>query len=74
VNSFIAVGSANLYNQSIWKPTRQFLKKLGIALTQDPNTVLWDIYPKDPPTPHKDTCSNMFIEVSFVIQGKLETT
>jgi hypothetical protein len=40
---------------------------LGIVLPQDPALPLLDIYPKDAPSSHKDTCSAMVIADLLVI-------
>jgi hypothetical protein len=47
--------------QSLLKSILQFLRKLEIILPEDPAILLLDIYPKDAPQYHKDTCSTMFI-------------
>jgi hypothetical protein len=49
------------------KSNWQFLRKLEIVLPIDPATPLLDIYPKDVPQHHKDTCSTMFKLALFVI-------
>jgi hypothetical protein len=51
----------------LWKLVWQFLKKLDIALPEDPALSLLGIYPEDAPTCNKDTCSTMFIAASFII-------
>ena len=40
---------------------------MEIVLPEDPAITLLDIYPKDTPPYHKDTCSTMFIGALFVI-------
>jgi hypothetical protein len=45
----------------------QFLRKLDIALPEDPAIPLLDIYPDDAPTCNQDTCSTMFIAALFII-------
>jgi hypothetical protein len=45
----------------------KFLRKLKVALTNDPARPLLGIYPKDAPPYSKDTCSTMFIVVLFVL-------
>jgi hypothetical protein len=44
-----------------------FLRKLDIALPEDPAISLLGIYLEDVPTCHKDTCSIMFIAAVFII-------
>ena len=44
-----------------------FLRKLGIVLTQDSAIPLLGIYSEDVPPSHKDSCSTMFIAISFII-------
>jgi hypothetical protein len=53
--------------QPLWKSVWQFLRKLVIALREDPAIPLLGIYPEDVPTSKKDTCSTMFIAPLFVI-------
>ena len=53
--------------KSLWKLVWQFLRKLGIALPEDPVIPLLGIYPEDAPTCNKDTCSTVFIAVLFII-------
>jgi len=50
--------------QPLWKLVWRFLRKLDIALPEDP--ALLGIYPKDAPTYNKDTCSTMFIAALFI--------
>jgi hypothetical protein len=52
--------------QLLWKSIWRFLKKLGIALSQDPAIPLLGIYPKDDPSSHKDSYS-MFTAALLVI-------
>jgi hypothetical protein len=40
---------------------------LDIVLPEDPAIPLLGIYPEDPPTCNKDSCSTMFIAVFFII-------
>ena len=47
--------------QPLWKSVWWFLRKLDIALLEDPAIPLLGIYPEDVPTGKKDTCSTMFI-------------
>jgi len=54
---------ARLFWKSVWR----FLRKLNIALPEDPAISLLGIYPKDAPTYNKDTCSTMFIAALFII-------
>jgi hypothetical protein len=58
-----AVGSAYLYNQF----GHQFLRKLGIFLSQDPAIPLLGLCQKDVPISHKATCSTMFTAALFII-------
>jgi hypothetical protein len=44
-----------------------FLRKLETVLPEDPTILLLDIYPKDAPPYHKNTCSIMFIAALFLI-------
>jgi len=53
--------------QPFWKSVWRFLRKLDIALPEDPAVPLLGIYPKDSPTYNKDTCSTMFITALFII-------
>jgi hypothetical protein len=53
--------------QLLWKSIWCFLRNLGIVLPQEQAISLLDIYPKDAPSCHKDTCSDMFIATLFVI-------
>ena len=53
--------------QSLWKSVWSFLRKLYIALPEDPTIPLLGIYPEDVPTGKKDTCSTMFIAALFII-------
>jgi len=53
--------------QPLWKSVWRFLRKLDIALPEDPAIPLLGIYPKDAPTYNKDTCSTMFIAALFII-------
>jgi hypothetical protein len=48
--------------QPLWKSAWQFLRKLDIALPEDPAIPFLGIYPKDAPTYNKDMFSSMFIE------------
>jgi len=43
-----------------------FLRKLDIALPEDPDILLLGIYPKDAPMYNKNTCSTMFIVALFI--------
>lgn len=45
----------------------QFLRKLGIDLPQKLTIPLLGIYPKEPLTYHKETCSTTFIAVLSII-------
>jgi hypothetical protein len=42
---------------------------LDIVLPEVPAILLLGIYPEDAPTGNKDTCSALFIAVSFIIQA-----
>jgi hypothetical protein len=53
--------------QPIWKSFWQFLRKLGIVLPEDLAIPFLGIYPKDPPTYNKGTCSNKFRAAIFII-------
>jgi len=44
-----------------------FLRKLDIALPEDPGIDLLCIYPNDALTDNKDTCFTMFIASLFII-------
>jgi hypothetical protein len=70
-HSSIAGESTNLYNHfgfDIFSENWEFF------LPQDPAIPLTDIYPKDIPTSHKDTCSTMFLVDLICNSQKLETT
>ena len=49
--------------KSIW----QFLRKLGIVLSEDQSVLILSIYQKDAEPSYKDACSTMFIAASFLI-------
>ena len=53
------------------KPLRKsvwwFLRKLDIALPEDPAIPFLAIYPEDAPKCNKDTCCTMFIAALFII-------
>jgi hypothetical protein len=51
----------------LWKSVWQFLRNLGIVLTEDPAIPLLGIYPENAPTWNKNTCSTMFIADLFII-------
>ena len=53
--------------QPLWKSIWQFLRKLGMTLTEDPVIPLLGIYPEDSPAYNKDTCTTMFIAALFII-------
>jgi hypothetical protein len=53
--------------QPLWKSIWQFLRKLGINVPEDPDRSFLGIYPRDDPSYHKDTCSNMFVAALFII-------
>ena len=53
--------------QPLWKSVWQFLRKLDMALPEDPAIPLLGIYPEDVPTSKKETCSTMFIAALFII-------
>jgi len=46
--------------QPLWKSVWRFLRKLDIALPEDPTIPLLGIYPNNAPTYNKGTCSTMF--------------
>jgi hypothetical protein len=52
--------------QPLWKSVCQFLRKLGIALYEDPDIRFLSIYAKDSPTYNKNTCSILFIAAIFI--------
>jgi hypothetical protein len=52
--------------QTLLKSVWQFLKKLEVALPENPAIPLLCIYPKDPATYYNDTCSAMFITALFI--------
>jgi hypothetical protein len=60
--------------QPLWKSIWQFLRKLGIALSQDPTIPLLGIYPKNAPLYHKDTHSTMFLTALIVRNWKQPST
>jgi hypothetical protein len=64
--SFIALGSANLYNQ-FGNQFGDFLRKLKIVLSQDLAIPLLGIYPKDVPPYYKDTYSTMLTVALLII-------
>jgi hypothetical protein len=53
--------------QSLWKSIWDLLRKLEIDLTEEPVTLLFEIYPKDAPPCHRGTFFTMFIVALFVI-------
>ena len=53
--------------QPLWKSVCLILRKLGMALPEDPTIPLLGIYPEDSLACNKDTCSTMFIAASFII-------
>ena len=53
--------------KSFWKSVWWFLRKLDIALPEDPAIPLLGIYPEDAPTFNKDTCSTMLAAAIFII-------
>ena len=53
--------------QPLWKSVWQFLRQLGIVLSEDPAIPLLGTYPEDVPSGNKNTCSTIFIEMLFVI-------
>jgi hypothetical protein len=52
--------------QPLLKSVWQFLRKLEIALLEDPPVPLLGVYPKDVPICNKDTCSTIFIAALFI--------
>jgi hypothetical protein len=64
--SSIASGIATV-TTTLWKSVWRFLNKLDTVLQEDPTIPLLGIYTEDVPTGNKDTCSNMFIAVLFII-------
>jgi hypothetical protein len=66
VHSSIAGEIASWYNplcKSVW----QFLRKLDIALPEDPAIPFLGIYLEDVSTSNKDTCYTMVIAALFII-------
>jgi hypothetical protein len=58
--------------QLLSKPIWWFLTMMGIDASQNPAISLFGMYPKDPPSGHKDTC---YIHRSFIHNNqKLKTT
>ena len=60
----------DLYNKdfrSLKKEIEKDLRKLSMALLEDPAVSLLDINPEDSPACNKDTCSTMFIAALFVV-------
>ena len=56
------------WDQSLWKPVWQFLKKLNINLSYDPAIMLLDIYSKELKTSAQtNTCPSMFMAALFKI-------
>jgi len=53
--------------QPLWKSVWRFLKKVDIVLPENPAIPPLGIYPNVAPTYDKDTCSNKFIAVLFII-------
>ena len=53
--------------KQLWKSVWGFVRKLNIALPEDPAIPLLGIYPEDAPTCNKETCSTMFIAALFII-------
>jgi hypothetical protein len=53
--------------QPLWKSFWRFLRKLDIALPEDPTIPLLGKYPENVPIGKKDTCSAMFIAALFII-------
>ena len=53
--------------QPLWKSVWWFLRKLDIALPEDPVIPLLGIYLRESPTYNKDTCTTMFIAALFII-------
>jgi hypothetical protein len=53
--------------QSLWKSIWRFLRKLAIDLIEDPTIPILDIYPRDDPPYHRDTCPIMFITTLSVV-------
>jgi hypothetical protein len=53
--------------QPLWKSVWWFLRKLNIALLEDPAIPPLGTYPEEIPTGNKDTCSTMFIAALSII-------
>ena len=60
--------------QPLWKSVWQFLRKLGISLSENPAIPLLGIYQKDAQPYLKDICSSMFIAALFLIARMWEQT
>jgi hypothetical protein len=57
--------------QPLWKSIWWFIRKLEIALPEDPAITLQGIYPKDVSPHHKETYSTIFIAALLVIARNL---
>jgi hypothetical protein len=53
--------------QPLWKSVWWFLRKVDIAVLEEPGIPLLGIYPEYAPTSNKDTCSSVFIAATFII-------
>jgi hypothetical protein len=64
-HSSIVGGIANCYHhrKSVW----WFLRKLDIALPEDPDIPLLGMYPKDAPIYTNNTCSTRFVTALFIV-------
>lgn len=51
----------------LWKSTWQFLRKLGLYLSEDPAIRLLGKYSKYAPSNHKDSCSAVFTAALYTI-------
>jgi len=55
--------------QPLLKLVWRFLRKLDMALPEEPAILLLGMYPKDAPTYNKDTCSTMFTAALFLTEA-----
>jgi hypothetical protein len=59
--------------QPPWKSIWKLPRKLGTNLHQDPGMLFLHMYPKDPPSYNKNTCSTIFfIAALFIIARNWE--
>lgn len=55
--------------QRMWESVWWFFRVLGIDRPQDPTLPISIIYPKDPNSCDRDTCSSMIIAALFIIRN-----